>query len=160
DDTVLVSVMFVNNEIGVFQPIKEIAEFTHRKGAVFMTDATQAIGKIDIKVDELGIDLMTFTGHKIYGPKGIGALFSRSRRPNKVKLTPLIHGGGHERGMRSGTLNVPGIIGLAKSLEIAMQELKVNESCITKLRNHLEGELLKIDNTWINGSIKKRLYNV
>jgi cysteine desulfurase len=160
DDTVLVSVMFVNNEIGAIQPIKDIAEITHRKGAVFMTDATQAIGKIDIKVDELGIDLMTFTAHKIYGPKGIGALFSRSRRPNKVKLTPLIHGGGHERGMRSGTLNVPGIMGLAKSLEIAMKELKANESRITRLRDHLEAELLKIDNTRVNGNIKKRLYNV
>lgn len=89
EDTVLVSVMFVNNEIGVIQPMKDIAELTHRKGAVFMTDATQAIGKIDIKVDELGIDLMAFTAHKIHGPKGVGALFSRSRRPNKVKLSPL-----------------------------------------------------------------------
>lgn len=160
DDTVLVTVMFVNNETGVIQPIKNISELAHSKGAMFMTDATQAIGKIDVKVDELGIDLLTFTAHKIYGPKGVGALFTRGRRPNKVKLSPIIHGGGHERGMRSGTLNVSGIIGLAKSLELASKEIKVSETKIRALRDQLESELLKIENTRVNGNRKERLYNI
>lgn len=96
DDTILVSVMLVNNETGVIQPIKEIAEIAHEKGALFMTDATQAVGRIPVDVNYLGIDLMSFSGHKFYGPKGVGALYVRSRRPNKAKVTPLIHGGGHE----------------------------------------------------------------
>jgi cysteine desulfurase len=160
DDTVLVSVMFANNEIGVIQPIKAIAELAHSKGAFFMTDATQALGKMDIKVDQLGIDLLTFTAHKIHGPKGIGGLFTRSRRPNKVKLSPIIHGGGHERGMRSGTINVPGAIGLAKSIELACKEMKANETKIRTLRDKLEFELLKVENSHVNGNELERLYNV
>ncbi len=111
-DTILVSVMLVNNETGVIQPIKEIAQLAHEVGALFMTDATQAVGKLPIDVDALGIDLLAFSAHKFYGPKGVGGLFIRQRRPNKVKLEALLHGGGHERGLRSGTLNVPGIVGM------------------------------------------------
>lgn len=158
-DTILVSVMFVNNEIGVIQPIKEISDITHDNDSFFMTDATQAVGKIPIDVNELGIDLMSLSGHKFYGPKGIGALYVRSKRPNKVSLTPLIHGGGHERGYRSGTLNVPGIVGLGKAAEIALQEMENNSVQIKKLRDYLENELLKIKNTNINGHKTSRLYN-
>src|ERR1039458_1872432 len=110
-DTILVLVMYVNNETGVIQPIKEIAAMAHDAGALFMIDATQAVGKLPINVDDMGIDLMTFSGHKIYAPKGVGALYIR-QRGNRVKLQALIHGGVHERGFRSGTLNVPGIVAL------------------------------------------------
>ena len=154
-DTILVSAMYVNNETGVIQPIKEIGILAHEKGALFMTDATQVVGKIEINVDDLGVDLLCFSGHKMYAPKGIGALFVR----NKVKLTPQIHGGGHEQGLRSGTLNVPGIIALAKACEIANQEMKQNEKAISNLRNELETELLKLPNTSLNGKSAKRIYN-
>lgn len=157
-DTILVTVMFVNNETGVIQPIKKIAAITHEKDVLFMTDATQAVGKIDIDVDELGVDLLCFSGHKMYAPKGIGALYIR-RRGNKVNLTPQIHGGGHELGLRSGTLNVPGIIALAKACEIAGQEMKENERIIFDLRNELESELLKFPNSSLNGDLAKRIYN-
>jgi len=157
-DTILVSVMYVNNETGVIQPIKEIADIVHEKGVLFMTDATQAIGKIEVDVEDLGIDLMCFSGHKMYAPKGIGVLFVR-QRGNKVKLTPQIHGGGHEQGLRSGTLNVPGIIALAKACEIAGQEMKQNEKTISDLRNELETELLKLPNTSLNGDSENRIYN-
>ncbi|MBL4662528.1 MAG: cysteine desulfurase [Flavobacteriaceae bacterium] len=157
-DTILVSVMYVNNETGIIQPIKKIASLAHKKGALFMTDATQALGKIDIDVDELGVDLLCFSGHKMYAPKGIGALYLR-RSGNKVNLTPQIHGGGHEIGLRSGTLNVPGIIALAKACEVAGQEMKENEIIILELRNKLESELLKLQNTSLNGELAKRIYN-
>lgn len=159
NDTILVSVMLVNNETGVIQPIKEIAEIAHSEGAFFMTDATQAVGKIPVNLDELGIDLMSFSGHKFYGPKGVGGLYVRSKRPNKVKLNPLLHGGGHERGLRSGTLNVPGIVGMGKAAEIAQQEMEADAIRVGKLRNDLESELLKIENTALNGHPQKRLYN-
>lgn len=158
-DTILVTVMFVNNEIGVIQPINEIAKLTHDNGSIFMTDATQAVGKIPIDINDLGIDLMSLSGHKFYGPKGIGALYVRSKRPNKVSLSPLIHGGGHERGYRSGTLNVPGIVGLGKAAELASQEMEINSVKIKKLRDHLESELLKIKDTFLNGHKMNRLYN-
>ena len=157
-DTILVSVMYVNNETGIIQPIKKIASLAHKKGALFMTDATQALGKINIDVDELGVDLLCFSGHKMYAPKGIGALYIR-RSGNKVNLTPQVHGGGHEIGLRSGTLNVPGIIALAKACEIAHQEMEENETIIFELRNKLESELLKIQNTSLNGDSNKRIYN-
>jgi len=160
NDTLLVCVMLVNNETGVIQPAKEIAALAHAKGAFFMSDATQAVGKIPVDVNDLGIDLMAFSGHKFYGPKGVGGLFVRSRRPNKVKLTPLIHGGGHERGMRSGTLNVSGIVGLGEACAIAKREMADNAQRIGALRDRLETELLKIENTFINGSREHRLYNV
>ncbi|MBC5991419.1 cysteine desulfurase family protein [Pontibacter cellulosilyticus] len=158
-DTILVSVMLVNNEIGVIQPIKEIAEIAHETGALFMTDATQAVGKIKVDVDELGIDLMCFSGHKMYAPKGIGALFVRQRRPRRVKLEALIHGGGHERSLRSGTLNVPGIIALGKACEIAKNEMSENQDKIKELRDYLEAELLKIDDTIVNGNQNQRIFS-
>ena len=157
-DTILVSVMYVNNETGVVQPLKEISVLAHEKGALFMTDTTQAVGKIGVDVDSLGIDLLCLSGHKMYAPKGIGALFVR-QRGNKVKLTPLIHGGGHEQGLRSGTLNVTGIIALAKACEIASQEMKQTQNSITKLRDKLEQELLKLPHTSLNGDFEKRIFN-
>ncbi|MDP3927426.1 MAG: cysteine desulfurase family protein [Bacteroidota bacterium] len=157
-ETVLVSVMYVNNETGVMQPIKEISKVARENGVLFMTDATQAVGKIEIDVDNLGIDLLCFSGHKMYAPKGIGALYIR-QRGNKVKLKAQIHGGGHEQGLRSGTLNVPGIIALAKACEIAGQEIKQNQKKITQLRDKLEYELLKLPNTFLNGDSKNRIYN-
>jgi cysteine desulfurase len=152
--------MLVNNETGVIQPIKVIAELAHSQGAFFMTDATQAIGKMPVDVSEMGIDLMAFSGHKFYGPKGVGGLYVRGRRPNKVKLEALIHGGGHERAMRSGTLNVPGIVGLGKAAELALQDMEANRQQIGTLRDELEQELLKIPDSFVNGSQEKRLYNV
>ncbi|MGH7801266.1 MAG: cysteine desulfurase family protein [Thermodesulfobacteriota bacterium] len=159
-NTILVSVMYANNEIGVIQPIKEISYIAHQAGAFFMTDATQGFGKIPIDVDELGIDLMTFSGHKIHAPKGIGGLFVRSRQPDKVKLQPIIHGGGHERNLRSGTLNVPGIVGLGKACEIAKAEMNEESKYLVKLRDKLETELLKIEGTKVNGSTEHRMPNV
>ncbi len=158
-DTILVSIMFANNETGVLQPIKEIAEISHSSGAFFMTDATQAFGKITINVRELGVDLMTFSGHKIYGPKGIGGLYIRSRGKNKPKLNAQTHGGGHERNFRSGTLNVPGIVGLGIASEIAKQEMKNDSTRIKLLRDYLENELLKIEDSFLNGNKENRLYN-
>ena len=154
-DTILVSVMYVNNETGVIQPIKEIAKLAHEKGALFMTDATQAVGKIEIDVNDLGIDLLCFSGHKMYAPKGIGALYVR----NKTKLSPQIHGGGHEQGLRSGTLNVPGIIALAKACEIASEEMALNQRNISTLKDKLETELLKLPNTSLNGDSENRIFN-
>lgn len=157
-DTILVSMMHVNNETGVIQPIKEMATIAHEKGALFMTDATQAVGKIEIDVDDLGIDLLSFSGHKMYAPKGIGTLYFR-QRGNKVKLTPQNHGGGHEHGLRSGTLNVPGIIALAKACKIASEEMALNLRIISALRDKLETELLKLPNTTLNGDLMKRIFN-
>jgi cysteine desulfurase len=157
-DTILVSVMYVNNETGVIQPIKKIASITHSKGALFMTDATQAVGKIAVDVDDLGVDLLCFSGHKMYAPKGIGALYVR-QRGNKVKLTPQIHGGGHEQGLRSGTLNVPGIIALGKACEIASQEMSDNQAKICDLRDVLETQLLKLPKTSLNCDSEIRIFN-
>lgn len=157
-DTILVSVMYVNNETGVIQPIKEIASIAHEKGALFMTDATQAVCKIRVDVNELDIDLLFFSGHKMYAPKGIGALYVR-QRGNKVKLTPQFHGGGHEQGLRSGTTNVPGIIALAKACEIASEEMALNQRNISALRDKLETELLKLPNTSLNGDSENKIYN-
>ena len=157
-DTILVTVMFVNNETGVIQPIKEIAELAHKKGSLFMTDATQAVGKLHIDVDELCVDLLCFSGHKMYAPKGIGGLYVR-QTGNKIKLAPQMHGGGHEQGLRSGTLNVPGIIGLAKASEIASQDMAQNKKTIGALKKVLETEILKLPNTSLNGDSEKRIYN-
>jgi len=158
EDTILVSVMLVNNETGVLQPIREIAELTHVVDALFMTDATQAVGKIVVNVDTMGVDLLSMSGHKMYAPKGVGALYVRQRM-NRVKLPALLHGGGHERGLRSGTLNVPGIIALGCACVLAQKEMKQNTECILALRNYLESELLKIDGTTVNGNTESRLYN-
>lgn len=159
-DTVLISVMFVNNETGVIQPLKEVGQIARANGSIFMTDGTQAVGKIPFHVDDLGIDLMSFSSHKFYGPKGTGGLFVRSRRPHRVRLTALLHGGGHERGFRSGTLNVPGIVGIGKAAEISKKEMDSDVKNVGALRNLLENDLLKIENTFVNGSSKHRLYNV
>lgn len=163
-ETLLVSVMLVNNETGVIQPIREVAQLAHNAGALFMTDATQAVGKLPIDVDELGVDLLAFSAHKFYGPKGVGGLFVRQRRsgaglPGKVKLEAILHGGGHERGLRSGTLNVPGIVGMGKAAELARQEMNQDSVRIGTLRNQLERELLALAGTRTNGNPAVRLYN-
>lgn len=158
EDTILVSVMLANNETGVIQPIKEIAEMSHGVGALFMSDATQAVGKIAVNVDELGIDLLCLSGHKLYAPKGVGALYVRQRM-NRVKIPALLHGGGHEKGLRSGTLNVPGIVALGEACAIAKKELSKNAESIGALRDYLETELLKIDGTSVNGNTSLRLFN-
>lgn len=157
-DTILVCIMFANNEIGVIQPIKEIAAITHQMEAIFMTDATQAIGKVKVDVDKMDIDILCFSGHKIYAPKGIGALFVRQRN-NKIKIPALLHGGGHERGVRSGTLNVPGIVALGKACEIAENDFVKNNSHIENIRDYFETNILKIENTSINGDTQNRLNN-
>lgn len=163
-DTLLVSVMWVNNETGVIQPIRDIAKLTHDAGALFMTDATQAVGKLAIDVDKDGIDLLTFSAHKFYGPKGVGGLYVRqhnlaSSSIRKVKLEAVLHGGGHERGLRSGTLNVPGIVGMGQAAELAPIADRQEIQRITSLRDQLESKLLQIPGTSVNGDREQRLYN-
>jgi cysteine desulfurase len=157
--TILVAVMYANNETGVIQPVKEISKITRKFGALFFTDATQAVGKIPVDIEADGIDLMAFSGHKIYGPKGVGALFVRRKNP-RVKLTAQMDGGGHERGVRSGTLNVPGIVGLGKACELCGLEMQKNMEKVIHLRDKLEHELLKLDDTFVNGSLENRLPHV
>lgn len=157
-DTIIVCVMFANNETGVIQPIMDIASLAHEVGVLFMTDATQAAGRIAIDVDSLGIDLLCMSGHKMYAPKGIGALYVR-RRINRVKLPTYTHGGGQEGGLRSGTLNVPGIVALGKACEISQQEMKQDGVRISLLRDELEGRLLRISGTFVNGTTQKRIFN-
>lgn len=156
--TILVSIMYSNNETGVIQPIKKISELVHGNNSIFMCDATQAIGKINMDVAEEHIDLMCMSAHKIYGPKGVGALYIRRKNP-RVTLFPQIDGGGHERGLRSGTLNVTGIIGLGKACEIAKLEMWDDAVRISKLRTKLEQFLCDLPNVFINGSTKHRMYN-
>lgn len=151
-DTILVSVMAVNNETGVIQPIREIAALAHAAGALFMTDATQAVGKMPLDVEALGIDLLTLSGHKLYGPKGVGGLYVRQRKPRRVKLGALLHGGGHERGWRSGTLNVPGIVGLGQAAALCDQTMAGEAARIGALRDELEAGLLAIPGTRVNGN--------
>lgn len=159
DDTILVSIMAANNEIGTIQPIEEIGPLCREHGIFFLTDATQALGKYPLDVQKMKIDLLAASAHKIYGPKGIGLLYARSLSP-KVKLTPLIHGGGQERSLRSGTLNVPGIIGFAKAVEIAQQGMLEEQQRICGLRDHLKQRLLtEIDGVLINGDMEHRLAN-
>lgn len=157
DKTLMVCVMLINNETGVIQPIKEITEIAHSKGSFVFCDATQAVGKITINVKELGIDLMAFSAHKFYGPKGIGALYVSSQL--KRNIAPQIHGGGQQFNLRSGTLNVPGIIGMGKAAEIAIEEMETDLRNIKELRDELENSLLKIPNTYINGDIDNRIFN-
>lgn len=158
-DTILVSVMFVNNETGVIQPISKIAELVHNNNSIFMCDGTQAVGKINCNVDEEGIDLLCLSAHKMYGPKGIGALYVRRKNP-RVTLAQQIDGGGHERGLRSGTLNVPGIVGLGKACELAKEEMWDDAVRISRLRTILEQKLCDLEDVFVNGSIKNRLFNV
>lgn len=157
-DTILVAVMYVNNETGVIQPIRKIADLVHENKSIFMCDATQAVGKINIDIQEEHIDLMCISAHKFYGPKGVGALYVRRKDP-RVTLFPQIDGGGHERGLRSGTLNVTGIVGLGKACEIAKSEMWEDAVRISKLRTRLEQLLCEYPNVFINGSTKHRLFN-
>jgi cysteine desulfurase len=153
-ETVLVTIMAANNEIGVLQPLNEIATICRERGVLFHSDAVQALGRVPFDVKKIGLDLASLTAHKCYGPKGVGALYVRSG----VKLTPIIDGGGHERGMRSGTLNVPGIVGFGKACEIAQQELSQESTRIGALRDRLRDHLLaKLDDLSINGSMDRRL---
>jgi cysteine desulfurase len=156
--TILVCVMLANNETGVIQPVNEIAEIAHEFDALFMSDATQAVGKIPVNVYSLGIDLLAFSAHKFYGPKGIGGLLIQHKYP-KIKLTPILHGGGHEYGLRSGTLNVPAIIGMGMAAQLALGEMHKDFEHITSLRTYLEINLLKEENAFLNGHPTKRLYN-
>ena len=149
-ETILVSVMFANNEIGVVQPMRAIADICEKNQVLFMSDATQAVGKIPVNVKELGIHLMAFTGHKMYGPKGVGVLYV-SRKSPRVKVTAQVDGGGHERGMRSGTLNVPGIVGMGKACELCMQEMEADAGRLSKLRDKLENELMQMEEVVFNG---------
>lgn len=155
--TLMVCIMLVNNETGVIHPIKEIAEMAHRKGCFVFCDATQAIGKIQIDVKELNIDLMAFSAHKFCGPKGVGALYISSAIKNKMQSQ--IQGGGQQNNLRSGTLNVPGIVGMGKAAEIALLEMEQDVQKIKALRDHLENELLKIPQTSINGDHSARIFN-
>ena len=157
DETILISVMFANNEIGTIQPIKEVGKIAKEKGILFHCDAAQAVGHEHMNVYDFGIDLLSFSAHKFYGPKGIGGLFIRSYSP-MVRLTPIMYGGGHERGFRSGTLNVPGIIGMAEALKIAKKEMDMERDRLKKLKNHIYQSLLKeFPGIKLNGHPDKRL---
>jgi cysteine desulfurase len=157
--TILIAIMYANNEIGTVQPIREISAIAKKHGVLLFTDAVQAVGKIPVDVNKDGIDLMAFTAHKMYGPKGVGALYVRRKNP-RVKVTAQMDGGGHERGMRSGTLNVPGIVGFGKACELCMQDMEEDTKRISKLRDKLETELMKLEEAYINGSTEHRLPHV
>ncbi|HAF55131.1 MAG TPA: IscS subfamily cysteine desulfurase [Thauera sp.] len=154
-DTIVVSVMFVNNEIGVIQPIAEIGELCREKGIVFHVDAAQATGKVEIDLDKLKVDLMSFCAHKTYGPKGIGALYVR-RKP-RVRLEAQMHGGGHERGLRSGTLATHQIVGMGESFRIAREEMAAENARVKKLRDKLLAGLTDIEATFVNGDLEHRV---
>jgi cysteine desulfurase len=158
DQTVMICLMLANNETGVIQPMKEIARIAKGKGIILMSDTTQAVGKIKVDVNELGIDLACVSAHKMYGPKGVGALFVRRKNP-RVMLAPLFHGGGHERGFRSGTLNVPGIVGLGKAAEIAANEMQIYADRVSTLRDKLEVALIQKAGAMRNGPASSRLPN-
>ncbi|WP_317891071.1 IscS subfamily cysteine desulfurase [Edaphobacter bradus] len=157
DKTILVSIMFANNEIGVVQPIREIGTICHEKGILFHTDGVQAVGKIPVDVQKDNIDVMSLSGHKIYGPKGVGALYVRRRNP-RVQISEQINGGGHERGMRSGTLNVPGIVGLGAAAEICQSEMEAEAKRETDLRDYLKNKLESaLDYVHVNGNMEHHL---
>ena len=157
DKTILVSIMFANNEIGVVQPVAEIGKLCHEKNVIFHTDAVQAVGKIPVDVQAMNIDILSLTAHKIYGPKGVGALYVRRRNP-RVQISEQINGGGHERGMRSGTLNVPGIVGLGKACEIARAEMAEEAARLTQLRDKLKAKLeATLDYIHVNGNMEHHL---
>lgn len=155
-DTILIAIMYANNETGTVQPIAEIGRIAKEKGVLFFTDATQAVGKIRVDVINDGIDMLSVSAHKLYGPKGIGALYVRRKAP-RVKPAPQLHGGGHEKGLRSGTLNVPGIVGLGKACSLAQHEMKKDAEHTAHLRNKLETALLQIEGTAVNGDAANRL---
>ncbi len=153
DDTVLITIMHANNEIGTIQPIEDIGKIAQEKGIVFHTDAVQTVGKIPVDVKKMNVDLLTVSSHKMYGPKGIGALYVREG----INLKPLSDGGGHEKGFRSGTENVPGIVGFGKAAELALDEMNFEAERLKKLRDRLLDGALEIENTWLNGSREQRL---
>lgn len=157
--TILIAIMYANNETGIIQPVKEISALARKHGIIFFSDATQAVGKIPVDVTHDGIDLMAFSAHKMYGPKGVGGLYVRRKSP-AVKLTAQMDGGGHEKGMRSGTLNVPGIVGLGKACTICGSELLQESERLSRMRDMLEKELLDIPDTYLNGYPKNRLPQV
>lgn len=157
-NTILVSVHYANNETGVIQNVKELSDIVHAHGALFLSDATQACGKIKVDVQAEGIDLLPFSAHKLYGPKGCGALFVRRKNP-RVKLTAQIDGGGHEKGMRSGTLNVPGIVGFGKACELATNRMWDDSQRISVLRTTLEQNLIEFGGVSVNGNTRQRLPN-
>lgn len=160
DKTVLVSVMWANNETGVIQPMKEIGDICKKHGVLLMSDATQAVGKIPVDPKENGVHIMAFTSHKMYGPKGVGALFVNRKNP-RVKVTAQMDGGGHERGMRSGTLNVPGIVGFGKAAEIAKNEMANDAERLSKLRDKLEKAFVdNIEEVKVNGNVDHRMPHV
>ena len=157
DKTVLITIMYANNEIGTIHPVAEIGRIAKEKGIVFHCDAVQAVGKIPVDVDRDGIDLLSMSAHKIYGPKGVGAIYVRSKGP-RVRLTPQMDGGGHERGMRSGTLNVTGIVGLGKACEISQAEMAEENVRLLDLRNKLQAGIFeRLDEVYINGHPTERL---
>ncbi|HWR33588.1 MAG TPA: IscS subfamily cysteine desulfurase [Chitinophagaceae bacterium] len=157
--TILIAIMYANNEIGTVNPMKEIGVIARKHNVLLFSDATQAVGKIPVNVNKDGIDLMAFTAHKMYGPKGVGALYVRRKNP-RVKVTAQIDGGGHERGMRSGTLNVPGIVGFGKACEICLNEMETETARVSKLRDKLENSLLQIEEAYLNGDKEHRLPHV
>jgi cysteine desulfurase len=159
DKTILISIMYANNEIGVIQPVREISAIAKKHGVLFHTDATQAVGKIPVNVDADGIDLMSFSGHKMYGPKGVGALYVRRKNP-RVKVTAQMDGGGHERGMRSGTLNVPGIVGFGKACELCFLEMESETKRLSSLRDKLENALSELEESYVNGNREHRLPHI
>jgi len=157
DRTVLISIMLVNNEIGVIQPVEEIGRIAKERGILFHCDATQGVGKIPVDVHSMGIDLLSYTAHKLYGPKGVGALYVRRKNP-RVRLAPMMDGGGHERGMRSGTLNVPGIVGFGKACEIAMEVMAEESARLIYLREKLRNGIMdSLDEVSVNGHLTKRM---
>lgn len=157
--TILISIMYGNNEIGVVQPVREISAIAKKHGVLFFTDATQAVGKIPVDVEADGIDLMAFSAHKMYGPKGVGALYVRRKNP-RVKVTAQMDGGGHERGMRSGTMNVPGIVGFGKACEICMNEMEEEGKRLSIMRDRLEKGLMELEEAYVNGNVNHRLPHV
>ena len=157
--TILIAIMYGNNEIGVIQPVREISAIARKHGVLFFTDATQAVGKIPVDVQKDGIDLMAFSGHKMYGPKGVGVLYVRRKNP-RVKVTAQMDGGGHERGMRSGTLNVPGIVGLGKACELCMNEMESEAKRLSTMRDRLESALMELEEAYVNGNREHRLPHV
>nr|WP_277749284.1 IscS subfamily cysteine desulfurase [Paracnuella aquatica] len=158
-NTILIALMYANNEIGTVLPIREIGAIAKKHGVLLFSDAVQAVGKIPVDVKADGIDLMAFTAHKMYGPKGVGALYVRRKGP-RVKVTAQMDGGGHERGMRSGTLNVPGIVGFGKACELAMNEMQQDAERLSKLRDKLENALLQLEEAYVNGDPAHRLPHV
>jgi len=158
-NTVLIAIMYANNETGTILPVREIGSIARKHRVLFFSDATQAVGKIPVNVNEDNIDIMAFSAHKIYGPKGVGALFVRRKNP-RVRLIAQMDGGGHERGMRSGTLNVPGIVGFGAAAEICRAEMATDAKRLSFLRNKLENALLDLNDVFANGSREHRLPNV